>query len=93
MQPNKLISKSPCKHSKYFVSNFASHVSDSADLTYKLVNTICSNFVAPVVGLELVNNVSNKSVKMLFVNITNVSVNPLNPYVSKTSKTMSLANF
>ena len=30
---------------------------------------------------------------MLFVNITNVSVNPLNPYVSKTSKTMSLANF
>lgn len=65
MQPNKLISKSPCKHSKYFVSNFASHVSDSADpvVTYKLVNTICSNFVAPVVGLELVNNVSNKSVK------------------------------
>lgn len=29
---------------------------------------------------------------MLFANLTNASVNPLNPYVSKTSKTMSLAN-
>ena len=61
----KPISKVSHKHSNSFVSQSTGHVYDSPDpsLSCKHRNTSFSKSVAPVVVPELMNNLSNKSLK------------------------------
>lgn len=51
-----------------------------------LTKLLSSNFVAPVVGPEPVNNLSKKSGKAHAIRkyLTNVSINPMKPFISKT---------